>query len=50
MPIAARVSHNVGIQFNKRNNLKMHAMGPNLAGVLGTAVAGGITLTSLGVI
>ena len=50
VPMAARVSHNVGIQFNKRNNLIMHAMGPNLAGVLGTAVAGGIMLTLLGVI
>jgi sodium ion-translocating decarboxylase beta subunit len=50
VPMAARVSHNVGIQYNKRNNLIMHAMGPNLAGVLGTAVAGGIMLTLLGVI
>jgi oxaloacetate decarboxylase beta subunit len=50
VPMAARVSHNVGIQFNKRNNLIMHAMGPNLAGVLGTAVAGGIMLTLLGVV
>jgi sodium ion-translocating decarboxylase beta subunit len=49
VPMAARVSHNVGIQYNKRNNLIMHAMGPNLAGVLGTAVAGGIMLTLLGV-
>jgi sodium ion-translocating decarboxylase beta subunit len=49
VPMAARVSHNVGIQYNKRNYLIMHAMGPNLAGVLGTAVAGGIMLTLLGV-
>lgn len=49
VPMAARVSHNVGIQYNKRNYLIMHAMGPNLAGVLGTAVAGGIMLTVLGV-
>jgi sodium ion-translocating decarboxylase, beta subunit len=49
VPMAARVSHMVGIQYNKRNNLIMHAMGPNLAGVLGTAVAGGIMLTLLGV-
>ena len=49
VPMAARVSHNVGIQYNKRNFLIMHAMGPNLAGVLGTAVAGGIMLTVLGV-
>ncbi len=50
VPMAARVSHMVGIQANKRNYLIMHAMGPNLAGVLGTAVAGGIMLTLLGVI
>jgi len=50
VPMAARVSHNVGLQYNKRNYLIMHAMGPNLAGVLGTAVAGGIMLTLLGVI
>lgn len=49
VPMAARVSHNVGIIYNKRNYLIMHAMGPNLAGVLGTAVAGGIMLTVLGV-
>lgn len=49
VPMAARVSHNVGILYNKRNYLIMHAMGPNLAGVLGTAVAGGIMLTVLGV-
>jgi oxaloacetate decarboxylase beta subunit len=49
VPMAARVSHNVGLLYNKRNYLIMHAMGPNLAGVLGTAVAGGIMLTVLGV-
>lgn len=49
VPMAARVSHIVGLQYNKRNYLIMHAMGPNLAGVLGTAVAGGIMLTLLGV-
>jgi len=47
VPMAARVSHNIGLQYNKRNYLIMHAMGPNLAGVLGTAVAGGIMLTVL---
>lgn len=49
VPMAARVSHTVGLKYNKRNYLIMHAMGPNLAGVLGTAVAGGIMLTLLGV-
>ncbi|HEX3012178.1 MAG TPA: sodium ion-translocating decarboxylase subunit beta, partial [Syntrophomonadaceae bacterium] len=47
VPMAARVSHNVGIKYNKRNYLVMHAMGPNLAGVLGTATAGGILITLL---
>ncbi len=50
VPMAARVSHIVASQANKRTYLIMHAMGPNLAGVLGTAVAGGIMLTLLGVI
>ncbi len=50
VPMAARVSHVVGHQANKRSFLIMHAMGPNLAGVLGTAVAGGIMLTLLGVV
>jgi oxaloacetate decarboxylase beta subunit len=45
--MAARVSHNVGLEANKRNYLVMHAMGPNLAGVLGTATAGGILITLL---
>lgn len=49
VPMAARVSHMVGIQANRNSFLIMHAMGPNLAGVLGTAVAGGIMLTLLGV-
>ncbi|HUW64188.1 MAG TPA: sodium ion-translocating decarboxylase subunit beta [Spirochaetia bacterium] len=49
VPMAARVSHTVGIEDNPFNFLIMHAMGPNLAGVLGTAVAGGIMLTLLGV-
>lgn len=50
VPMAARVSHIVASQANKRTYLMMHAMGPNLAGVLGTAVAGGIMLTLLGII
>lgn len=47
VPMAARVSHVVGLEANKRNFLVMHAMGPNLAGVLGTATAGGIMITLL---
>ena len=49
VPIAARVSHIVARSENKFNFLIMHAMGPNLAGVFGTAIAGGILLTLLGV-
>lgn len=48
VPIAARVSHVVGLQENKYNFLIMHAMGPNLAGVFGTAISGGIMLALLG--
>ncbi|SNX54297.1 sodium ion-translocating decarboxylase subunit beta [Thermoanaerobacterium sp. RBIITD] len=49
VPIAARVSHSVAIKENPYNFLIMHAMGPNLAGVFGTAIAGGIMLAMLGV-
>ncbi|AEM79153.1 sodium ion-translocating decarboxylase subunit beta [Thermoanaerobacter wiegelii] len=49
VPIAARVSHSVAIKENPYNFLIMHAMGPNLAGVFGTAIAGGIMLVLLGV-
>ncbi|MCL6560948.1 MAG: sodium ion-translocating decarboxylase subunit beta, partial [Firmicutes bacterium] len=41
VPMAARVVHNVGNQANPQNYLLMHAMGPNVAGVIGTAVAAG---------
>ncbi len=49
VPIAARVSHNVALQYDKENYLIYHAMGPNLAGVFGTAISGGIMLALLGV-
>ncbi|WP_371366720.1 Glutaconyl-CoA decarboxylase subunit beta [Sporomusa rhizae] len=49
VPIAARVSHVVGLKENPYNFLIMHAMGPNLAGVFGTAISGGILLALLGV-
>ncbi|MGB9679392.1 MAG: sodium ion-translocating decarboxylase subunit beta [Thermoanaerobacteraceae bacterium] len=49
VPIAARVSHSVAVKENPYNFLIMHAMGPNLAGVFGTAIAGGIMLVLLGV-
>jgi hypothetical protein len=47
VPIAARVSHLVGQRENRQNFLLMHAMGPNLAGVFGTAISGGIMLALL---
>lgn len=49
VPIAARVSHIVANQENPRLYLIYHAMGPNLAGVFGTAISGGILLALLGV-
>lgn len=48
VPMAARVSHNVGQESNPHNYLLMHAMGPNVAGVIGTAIAAGILLAILG--
>lgn len=48
VPIAARVSHIVAHKANPRNYLIFHAMGPNLAGVFGTAISGGILLALLG--
>ena len=47
VPDAARVSNNVGLEYDKRNFLLMHAMGPNVAGVIGSAVAAGILLAFL---
>ena len=44
VPDAARVSNNVGLSFDKTNYLLMHAMGPNVAGVNGSAVAAGVLL------
>ena len=49
VPIAARVSHVVANKANPNNFLIYHAMGPNLAGVFGTAISGGIMLALLGV-
>lgn len=47
VPMAARVSQNVGQESNPHNYLLMHAMGPNVAGVIGSAVAAGILLSFL---
>ena len=48
VPDAARVSNNVGREFDPTNYLMMHAMGPNVAGVIGSAVAAGMLLGFLG--
>ena len=47
VPDAARVSNNVGLEYDKKNYLLQHAMGPNVAGVVGSAVAAGILLAFL---
>lgn len=47
VPMAARVSHNVGQKEDRTNFLLMHAMGPNVAGVIGTAVIAGYYITTL---
>ncbi len=44
VPDSARVSHIIGLEYDKTNYLLMHAMGPNVAGVIGSAVAAGILL------
>ncbi|MFT5235130.1 MAG: sodium ion-translocating decarboxylase beta subunit [Shewanella sp.] len=48
VPMAARVANKVGLEANPHNFLLMHAMGPNVAGVLGSAVAAGILLAIIG--
>jgi oxaloacetate decarboxylase beta subunit len=45
VPMAARVSHRLGMEADSENMLLMHAMGPNVAGVIGSAVAAGVLLT-----
>jgi len=44
VPDAARISQSIGLEYNPSNYLLMHAMGPNVAGVIGSAVAAGILL------
>jgi Na+-transporting methylmalonyl-CoA/oxaloacetate decarboxylase beta subunit len=44
VPMAARVANKVGLEANPQNFLLMHAMGPNVAGVIGSAVAAGILI------
>ena len=48
VPMAARVSNKIGLQSNPQNFLLMHAMGPNVAGVIGSAVAAGVLLAIVG--
>lgn len=48
VPMAARISNNVGLEYDPTNYLLMHAMGPNVAGVIGSAVAAGVLLSFLG--
>ncbi|MEP1595749.1 MAG: sodium ion-translocating decarboxylase subunit beta, partial [Halieaceae bacterium] len=48
VPMAARVSNKVGLEANPHNFLLMHAMGPNVAGVIGSAVAAGVMIALVG--
>ena len=48
VPMAARVANKVGLEANRQNILLMHAMGPNVAGVIGSAVAAGIMILAVG--
>ncbi|EPC02819.1 oxaloacetate decarboxylase subunit beta [Litchfieldella anticariensis FP35 = DSM 16096] len=48
VPMAARVSNKIGLEYNPHNFLLMHAMGPNVAGVIGSAVAAGVMIKYLG--
>ena len=44
VPMSARISNNLGLEYDPSNYLLMHAMGPNVAGVIGSAVAAGVLL------
>ena len=48
VPMAARVVNKVGLEYNSQNHLLMHAMGPNITGVIGSAVAAGVMIKFLG--
>ena len=45
VPMAARVSNKIGMEYDRSNMLLMHAMGPNVAGVIGSAVAAGVLIS-----
>ena len=48
VPMASRVANKVGLESNPQNFLLMHAMGPNVAGVIGSAVAAGVLIQFAG--
>ena len=48
VPMAARISEDVGREYDPQNHLLMHAMGPNVAGVIGSAIAAGVLLACFG--
>ena len=48
VPMAARVSNRVGLEEDPSNFVLMHAMGPNVAGVIGTAIAAGVMIAVYG--
>ncbi|OJF76928.1 MAG: glutaconyl-CoA decarboxylase subunit beta [Treponema sp. CETP13] len=48
VPMAARVSNKVGMSYDPSNFLLMHAMGPNVSGVIGTAIAAGVFIATFG--
>ncbi|WP_428768607.1 sodium ion-translocating decarboxylase subunit beta [Treponema sp. HNW] len=48
VPMAARVSNKVGLEYDPSNFLLMHAMGPNVSGVIGTAIAAGVFIATYG--
>ena len=48
VPMAARVANKVGLEYDPSNFLLMHAMGPNVAGVIGSAIAAGFLLSVFG--
>jgi oxaloacetate decarboxylase beta subunit len=48
VPMAARVSNKLGLEANPHNHLLMHAMGPNVAGVIGSAIAAGVMISMVG--
>ena len=48
VPMSARISNTMGLKYDPSNYLLMHAMGPNVAGVIGSAVAAGVILGFLG--